>query len=282
LFVVAWTAYGIESVSTTIAELRDPHKDAPKAITATAIAGFMAYAVVPFIMLGIVGVSVLSQDASVAFLPAAQAIFGHIGGIIVSVMLITALLLGVQTTIIGSSRSVYQMTMDGQMIKQFGVINKFGVPIGSMAVDLVTTIGLLIIFQANIINLIAASNVGYLLVYLLLLPAYIILRRTQPDVYRSFKLPIAFVGVAAFLTVYNFILFTVGGFQWGWTVWGPGIGIMLIFVPFYLFRRYVQDKRPGAMAYAPNALPELKEGQDDLGGRREVIHSEKNEGRTRE
>jgi amino acid transporter len=278
MFVVAWTAYGIESVSTTIAELRNP-KDAPKAITATSIVGFIAYGIVPFVLLGIVGVSVLSQDASIAFLPAAQAIFGHVGGIVVSVMLITALLLGVQTTIIGSSRSVYQMTVDGQMIKQFGIINKFGVPIGSMAVDLVTTIGLLVIFQGNIINLIAASNVGYLLVFLLLLPAYVILRLTQPNTPRSFKLPKVFVGIAAFLAVYNLFLFTVGGFQWGSAVWVPGVGIMLIFIPFYLYRRYVQDKQPGAMAYATNSLPELAEGQDDLGGRREVIHSEQNEGR---
>jgi amino acid transporter len=282
MFVALWSAYAIESASTTIAELRDPHKDAPKAITAASIGGFFAYGVLPFVLLGIVGVSVLSQDASVAFLPAAQAIFGHVGGIVVSIMLITALLLGVQTTIIGSSRSVYQMSHDGQMIKQFGTINKFGVPVGSMAVDLVTTIGLLVVFKNNIISLIAASNVGYLLVFLLLIPAYIILRLTQPGVVRSFKLPSIFVGIAALITAFNVFLFTVGGFQWGKAIWIPGTVIMLLFIPFYLYRRLVQDKRPGALAYAATPLTELKEGQDDLGGRREVVHSEKNEGHRRE
>ena len=111
------------------------------------------------------------------------------GASVVSIMLITALLLGVQTTIIGSSRSMYQMTHDGQMIKQFGVINKFGVPVGSMFVDMAVTLVMLVIFQGNVVNLIAASNVGYLTVWLLLLPAYIILRRTQPDAVRTFKLP---------------------------------------------------------------------------------------------
>ena len=147
MFVAAWAVYGIEAASTTIAELRDPHKDAPKAITAVSIAGFFSYVVMPFVLLAIVGVSVISQDASIAFLPAAQAIFGHAGGIVVSIMLIMALLLGVQTTIIGSSRSVYQMTQDGQMIKQFGTINKFGVPVGSMYLDMATTIGLLLDLQ---------------------------------------------------------------------------------------------------------------------------------------
>ena len=275
MFVALWSAYGIETASTTIAELKDPHKDAPKAITAASIGGFIAYGVLPFVMLGIVGVSVLSQDASVAFLPAAQSIFGHVGGVIVSVMLICALLLGAQSSIIGSSRSMYQMTHDGQMIKQFGAINKFGVPVGSIVVDATVTVAMLVIFRGNVINLIAASNVGYLLLWLLLLPAYIILRRTQPDTPRSFKLPSIFVPIAAVLTVFNAFIFIVGGPQWGKQVMVTGSVVMLLFLPLYFYRRLVQDKRPSLVFATPSGgLPELQEGQDDLGGRREVIHHE--------
>ncbi len=288
MFVALWSAYGIESASTTIAEFKDPHKDAPRAMTAASIGGFIAYAVLPFVMLGIVGVSVLTQDASVAFLPAAQAIFGHVGGIVVSIMLITALLLGVQTTIIGSSRSMYQMTHDGQMIKQFGIINKFGVPVGSMFVDAAVTITMLLVFKNNVINLIAASNVGYLIVWLLLLPAYVILRRTQPNAVRTFKLPGFFVPLAIVITVFNAFLFFAGGLQWDVTpistmsmfghpvnllVIPVGSAIMLLFVPFYFYRRLVQDKRPD-LVYSGGHLAELPEGADDLGGRREVIHGE--------
>lgn len=277
MFVALWSAYGIETASTTIAELKDPHKDAPKAITAASIGGFIAYGVLPFVMLGIVGVSVLSQDASVAFLPAAQAIFGHVGGVIVSVMLICALLLGAQSSIIGSSRSMYQMTHDGQMIKQFGAINKFGVPVGSIVVDAAVTVAMLLIFRGNVINLIAASNVGYLLLWLLLLPAYIVLRRTQPDTQRSFKLPGVFVPIAAVLTAFNAFIFVVGGPQWGKQVMVTGSVVMLLFLPLYFYRRLVQDRRPTLTFSAGNSgpgLPELQEGDDDLGGRREVIHHE--------
>ncbi len=275
MFVALWSAYGIETASTTIAELRDPHKDAPKAITAASIGGFIAYAVLPFMMLGIVGVSVLSQDASVAFLPAAQAIFGSVGGVVVSVMLICALLLGAQSSIIGSSRSMYQMTHDGQMIKQFGAINKYGVPVGSIVVDATVTVAMLLIFRGNVINLIAASNVGYLLLWLLLLPAYVLLRRNLPDAPRTFKLPAIFVPIAVVLTLFNAFIFVVGGPQWGAQVMVTGSVVMLMFVPFYFYRRLVQDKRP-ALVYAGGAghLAEMPEGADDLGGRREVIHGE--------
>jgi len=274
MFVALWAAYGIETASTTIAELKDPHKDAPKAITAASIGGFIAYGILPFVMLGIVGVSVLSQDASVAFLPAAQAIFGHVGGVIVSIMLICALLLGAQSSIIGSSRSMYQMTHDGQMIKQFGAINKYGVPVGSIVVDAGVTVAMLLIFRGNVIALIAASNVGYLLLWLLLLPAYILLRRNMPDAPRSFKLPSIFVPIAALLTVFNAFIFVVGGPQWGKQVMVTGSVVMLMFLPFYFYRRLVQDKRPSLVFAGAGHLEEMPEGADDLGGRREVIHGE--------
>jgi len=289
LFVALWSAYGIESASTTIAELKDPHRDAPKAMLAASIGGFIAYSVVPFVMLGIVGVSVLTQDASIAFLPAAQAIFGHIGGVVVSIMLIAALLLGVQSTIIGSSRCMFEMTHDGQMIKQFGLVNKYGVPVGSMFVDLGVTIAMLIIFKANVINLIAASNVGYLLVFVILVPAYIVLRMDKAHENRSFKLPGIFVVFAVLITIFNLAAFIIGGPQWdatpvaspvmfghtvNLTVMGIGWTIMLAVVPFFLWRVLVQDKS-GPSKYDPviaAGLPELREGDDDLGGRREVIH----------
>jgi len=53
-----------------------------------------------------------------------------------------------------------------------------------------------------------------------------------------------------------------------------GSAIMLLFVPFYFYRRLVQDKRPSIVFSGGNHLPEMPEGADDLGGRREVIHGD--------
>ena len=283
MFVAAWSGYAFESASTTIAELKNPQKDAPKALVAASAIGLFAFGLVPFVLLAIVGVGVITQDPSVAFLPAAQAIFGHAGGLIVSIMLITALLLGVQTTIIGSTRCVYEMSRDGQIITQFGAINKYRVPVGSMYLDMAVTIGLLIIFKDNIVNLIAASNVGYMIVWMLLPIGYIMLRFQQPGTPRPFNLSNAFIPVAVAVCLFNWFLMFVGGLQWGKQVMVTGTIIQLMFIPFYLYRRHVQDKRPqpalyggdpGAWPPAPT-LPEAQEGTDDLGGRREVIHKQK-------
>ncbi len=243
MFVAVWSAYAFEAASTIVAELRDPHRDAPKAMAAASGVGVLAYVVVPFMLLAIVGTGTLSQDPSVAFLPAASAIFGRSGEIVVSVMLIAALLLGAQTAIIGASRALLEMSRDGQTIRQFGRMNKHGVPVGSASMNLGVTVALLAIFKTEIVNLVAASNVGYLLPFMMIAPAFILLRLRSPELHRPFRLPGFFIPLAVLVTAFNWVLFFVGGFQWGASVMATGVGMMLTFIPFYLFRRRVQDAR---------------------------------------
>ena len=249
-FIAAWSSYAFESASTVVAELKDPHRDAPKAMIAASIVGMFAYGVVPLVMLGIVGVETLSKDPSVAFLPAATAIFGKTGGTIVVVMLVAALLLGAQTAIIGSSRTVYEMSKDGTMIKQFGHLNPFGVPDRGMVWDCLITLLLLGVFKENVINMVGASTVGYMMVWILLPLAYIMLRRDPSHAARPFKLPAFFIPLAAAFSVFNAILLFVGGFQWGgFELTGPfvmGFLIMFTFVPFYLIRRW-QNQQSNVM-----------------------------------
>jgi hypothetical protein len=58
------------------------------------------------------------------------------------------------------------------------------------------------------------------------------------------------------------------------TVMGIGWALMGVVVPFYLYRTLVQDRRVPVAAPPEPGLPELQEGDDDLGGRREVIHGD--------
>ncbi len=246
MFVAAWSAYAFEAATTVVAELKDPAHDAPKAIKVASAVGMFAFGLVPFMLLAIVGTDAIQADPIVAFLPAAQAIFGGTGGTVVAVMLICALLLGVQTTIIGSTRVVYEMSRDGLILKQFGAVNRFNVPIGSMFLDCCVTIALLLIFKDNIVNLIAASNIGYITVFVLLSPAYIALRKRQPNLVRPYKLPGIFVPIAGAIFAFNVIITVVGAPQLGASVVWTGIVIMLGVVPLYLYRSLVQDRRSTA------------------------------------
>lgn len=251
MFVAVWSSYAFESASSVVAELKDPHKEAPRAITAAAVVGVLVYGLVPFMLLSIVGTDALAKDPMVAFLPAAKAIFGDTGAAIVAIMLIAALLLGVMTAIIGSSRTVYEMSRDGLTLHQFARLNKHGVPVGSMYWDAAVTLTLLLVFKDNVVNIVAASNVGYIIPFILIPVAYVRLRRLLPDFQRPFKLAPIFGTAALVIAAYNAFLLAVGGPLWGGKVMLTGGIIMLTFVPFYAIRRSRDRRRQVATAVAP-------------------------------
>lgn len=241
-FVGAWSAYAFESASTVVAEMKNPHSEAPKGMIAASAVGVLSYVVTPVVMLGILGIEQMKQDPSIAFMPAAQAIFGPMGGTMVSVMLIAALLLGAQTAIIGSSRTLMEMSRDGLTIKQFAKVNKYGVPVGSMLWNFLVTVGCLAIFKADIVSLVACSNVGYLVPFMLVPFAFVMLRYQKPQAHRPYKLPSVFIPLALGTGVFNWVLFFVGGSQWGKSVMFTGGAILLAFLPFYAFRLYSDKK----------------------------------------
>lgn len=235
-FVAAWSSYGAEMVATVAGELRDPRRDVPKAVGAASVATMLAFVLVPVGLLGIVGVEGLAQDPYVAFLTAAERVFGAGGGKVVAVMLIAALVLGAEVFIVSSSRALYQMSRDGLTLQGYGRLNRRGVPVGSVGWDATITLALLLIFRGDIVDVVAAANVGYLVVFALLPVAYVLVRRRAAEP-APFQLPGIFVPLALVIAVFNAALLVYGGAQWGMKVVGVGVALVATFLPFYLLRR---------------------------------------------
>ena len=144
-----------------------------------------------------------------------------------------------------------------------------------MFVDLTVTLIMLFLFKANVVNLIAASNVGYVIVFILLVPAYIVLRKRFKDNDHPIKLPSFFVPLGVVITLFNIMLLLYGGPMWdatpiatvpifghmvNLTVMGIGWTLMAIFVPGYFYRTLVQDKNVKLIGFPDNiGLPELAE-----------------------
>jgi amino acid transporter len=243
LFVAAWAAYGAEMASTVVAEMHDGARKAPRAMKVAATMGVFAFGVLPFLMVALVGVGRLTKDPLVAFLPVAQAVFGHGGRTVLGVMLAAALVLGAQAFIVGSSRTIYQMTRDGYLPRQFARLNGRGIPVGSIACDGVVILALLLIFGENVVEVVASANVGYLIVFVLMPVAYVALRRREGRD-GKYRLGRAAVPLAAFLSLFNAVLLVVGGLQWGAKIMLTGVIVMVAIVPIMLTRR-LQDRRAG-------------------------------------
>jgi amino acid transporter len=250
-FVAAWAAYGAEMASTVVAEMHDAGERAPRALLLAGGIGVFAFGVLPFLMVALVGTGALAGDPLVAFLPVAEAVLGDAGRTAVGVMLVAALVLGAQAFVVGSSRTIYQMSRDGYLPRQFAHVNRRGAPVGSLVWDVAVIGVLLLVFGSGVVDVVAAANVGYLVVFVLLPAAFVVLhRRHRGDGVRRFRLGRAFVPIAVALGALNALLLVVGAAQWGTKVVLVGGAVMALIVPISALRR-LQDRRSGRSELLP-------------------------------
>jgi len=237
MFVAAWSAYGAEMASTLCAEVRDCGCHMPRTMGIAAGIFLVAFGLVPIGMIGLLGVEQLQSDSLVAFASAAELIFGDAGETIIGVLLAAALVLGAQAFILGSSRTIYGLAKDGHVPAFFGRVNRRGVPIGSLVWDAAIIATILAVFETNIIDAVAAANVGYLIVFIIMPLAYLVLRKREDGDPTGLRLPGAFRLVAIGLVVFNAVILVVGGAQWGLEVMLVGVGICALIVPLSLVSR---------------------------------------------
>jgi amino acid transporter len=119
---------------------------------------------------------------------------------------------------------------------------------------------ILVVFMGGAVQIYLFSNVGYLSSFLPVLLGYFLLRKNHPEYPRPVRLPAYFRYIA--LAMFGFYLFiwAVGGPLYaslpldtdfnpatdngdGKVYWILGIVTLLAYIPFYLYRRYVEDPK---------------------------------------
>jgi amino acid transporter len=239
-FVAAWASYGAEMASTVVAEMRDSDSRVGQAMGAAAVICAVAFTVIPVLLLALVGAEGLREDPQAVFLGPAEQLFGVWGSQVVALMLAAGLLLGAQAFVVGSSRTIYQMTKDGYLPRAFGKVNRFGVPVGSITFDAVIIVVLLVIFGDSIVDVVASANIGYVVVFVLLPLTYLMLGRSSwiggeegtALRRRSLRHPMNLLAMA--LIVVNTVLLVWGGLQWGLQVVLVGLIVLLLIIPVSL------------------------------------------------
>jgi len=229
--IVFFTYIGFDSVSTAAEEARNPQRDLPFGIIASLIVCTLLYVGVSVVLLGMMKyttfVSGEAAEAPVAYalkmLAASRwsrsvIIIGALTGMISSLLVFQY----------GQARIWYAMSRDGLFPKFFSAVHKkFKTPhwstwIAGLAVGLPS--GIFAVSEAADL-----SNIGTLFAFALVSLGVIILRRTQPDRKRVFRVPfvpwfplisiVLCVGLMAGLLVITWLRFLV------WLV----LGLMIYF-----------------------------------------------------
>jgi amino acid transporter len=266
MFLAAWSTYGFETAVCYTGEFKNPKTDTFKAIFYSGLLCVVVYTLVPFAFQGYLGLGALVQPAvvdaggavatpavysgmlapeiysgmGVAAVMAKMVHAGQVIGVVVVVMLILALVLSLMTSMAGSSRTLYQASVDGWLPRYLSKVNTHGAPTNAMLTNLVFNLVLLLLSDS--VFVIGAANIGYLIFNFLNLNAGWIHRCDRPRQERPWRAPTWILAAGAVLSFVNLAFMGFGADVYGSGTLTTGLAFAALIVPVFIYRHYIQDK----------------------------------------
>jgi amino acid transporter len=205
---MAWSAYAVEAAASFIPEFRDTVSDTRKALRISALVLLLVFTLTPLGLAGLLGEQVLA-DKPYGFLQVAADVLLGGGATLITLVLIAGILVLSVMGTADAGRALYQSSLDGLTVRQFGTLNRAGVPARAVTVQLLINV-LLVLFVGNPLAVIVAGNVGYVLAHLLAVAGYVVLRWDRPDAPRPIRLARSWIGIAVALALFDALILIVG------------------------------------------------------------------------
>jgi amino acid transporter len=249
MFIAAWSAYAFETSICFTSEFKNPQRDTVRAILYSGLLCLVLYSLVPFTFQGVLGLEGMLATPIVDGSGVGHAMAEMVGGagIITSIMImlmILALMLAIMTAMAGSSRTLYQGSVDGWLPKYLSHVNPHGAPTAAMWTDLVFNLFLLAIAAADATSyffILAVSNCGYIIFNFLNLNAGWIHRIDNGHINRPWKAPTWLLGIGAIFAYVNAIFMGAGAKVWNPMALWAGLITAALIIPVFCFRHYIQD-----------------------------------------
>jgi amino acid transporter len=266
MFLAAWSTYGFETAVCYTGEFKNPRTDTFKAIFYSGLLCVVVYTLVPFAFQGFLGLGEMLHPAvvdsagnvtapavyggmlapdiysgmGVAAVMARMVHAGQLAGAVVVIMLILALVLSLMTSMAGSSRTLYQASLDGWLPKYLAKVNANGAPTNAMLTNL--GFNLVLLLLSDSVFVIGAANVGYLIFNFLNLNAGWIHRLDRPRQERPWRAPTWILAAGAVLSFVNLAFMGFGADVYGAGTLKTGLIFAALIVPVFVYRHYVQDR----------------------------------------
>ncbi|RDD62988.1 APC family permease [Ferruginivarius sediminum] len=244
LFIAAWSTYAFETAVCYTREFRNPGRDTVRAIGYAGLLCLVVFSLVPIAFQGFLGLEGMLAPGiyngdGVGKVMASMVGAGPVLGNVIVVMLILALLLVVMTAMAGSSRTLYQGSIDGWLPKYLSKVNHNGAPVAAMWTDL--GFNMLLLMMSDYVFLLALANVNYIVFIFLNLQSGWMHRIDSPKAKRPFRCPNWLLGMGAILGFVNLAFLGMGANIWGAGTLTVGLLVAAAIIPVFAFRHYITD-----------------------------------------
>ena len=248
MYIAGWTLFGSELGAAFAPEYKDAKRDVPRVLLLSAIYGMIIFTITPVSVCAMYGEKFTAMNALTLGPMAAAKVVGG-GQWLFTIIYAAAISVSVLIFTQDSARATAGMAEDGDTIKQFRNLNRFGVPHWGVLLVGLSNLAFLA-FVANPVAIILASNLGYILCHSLANWSFVVLRVTQPDRPRPIKMGPAWMPIAVLLGCFHLFILTVGILSPGAAGYGGlkdtliGIGFLCFGLVLWVIRVVVQEHQP--------------------------------------
>lgn len=251
MFIAAWSTYGFETAICYTSEFKNPATDTFKAIFYSGLLCLVLFILVPVTFQGYLGLNGMLDGGVVAGTGVAQVMGQMVAGGSAAIiklfefLMIAALILIIITAMAGSSRTLYQGSVDGWLPRYLSGVNHNGAPTSAMWTDLGFNLILLAIASTDATAyyfILAVSNCGYIIFNFLNLNAGWIHRIDSGHIKRPYRAPTIILAAGTALSFVNAMFMGAGAKVWNADALWYGLGAAALIIPVFWFRHYIQDK----------------------------------------
>ena len=243
LYLIGFAAPAFEAAACHVGEMRDPARNLPRAMYASAGLASLYFLILPVVWLGVLGPGGLSGQLMSTLGPTFAPLLGAGAKSAAIGFLVLNMFHGTLQPLAGASRTLSQLSEDGLLPRLLARRNKADVP--WFATALTAAMSILFLLSGDPTWVIAAANFCYLIAIGLPSIAVWLLRRDAPEMERPYRARRGAIGLGV-LAACGWGLSTVLGFeQFGLPSVIAGLGLAYSGSLLYAWRKHSDRRRAG-------------------------------------
>ncbi|KHO48418.1 MAG: amino acid permease [archaeon GW2011_AR5] len=237
--IVFFAYLGFDEIVNVSEEAKSARKNVPKAIVISVVITTVIYILVALSAVSVVPWQQLGQSGTPMALVAEQGV-GAFGGMMLGIFALFATASTVLILMIAASRMLFGMAEDKAMPKALLKVGKRKTPY--VCILLITAVSLVFVMYTGIKDIALLVDFSAFFVFAMINLSALILRFTQPNMKRQFKVPLN-IGRVPLLPLLGFLISSYMIFNFAISLIWYGIMVMVAGYVFYKFQESENGKR---------------------------------------